>query len=92
MILTEQQRTLLCMAVLKPDLILATAADSPNDIVWMEMVEQDVLEIVEHTDPEWLKIANRLDLRGYRATKRALEVGKRLHPITYDDMRTGGTA
>jgi hypothetical protein len=100
--LTKEQSILLGTALAKPDLVLATAADSPNDVVWMELVEKGVLQIVDagaldRSDAEWIRIASRLDLRCYRVTERAVravaEVAVKLERVTAADIhQTAGTA
>lgn len=96
--LTQEQSALLGSALARPDLILATAANSPNDVVWMDLVEKGVLEMVEPetVDPKdsaWIHLACRLNLRCYRVTKRAADFGAKLDPVTAAEVyRTVGNA
>ena len=83
--LTREQSILLGTALSRPGLIIATAADSPNDIVWVDLVEKGVLEIVELDDPkepDFGKFAKSADLRGYRATQRAIDFGVKLQKVS----------
>jgi hypothetical protein len=80
--LTREQSVLLGTALANPGMVIATTADSPNDLVWMDLVEKGVLEIVDFDDPNMIKIAGPLDLRGYRPTQRAIDYGARLEKVT----------
>jgi hypothetical protein len=80
--LTKEQSLLLGTALANPGLVIATTADSPNDVVWMDLVEKGVLEIVDFDDPNMVRIAGPLDLRGYRPTQRAIDYGARLEKVT----------
>ena len=80
--LTKEQSILLGTALANPGLVIATTADSPNDIAWMDLVEKGVLEIAEFNDPDMIKIAGPLDLRGYRPTQRAIDFGAKLEKVS----------
>lgn len=65
--LTEEQSSLLAMAIANPDVLIITASGSPNDDVWRALADRGALETVtEFTDPALAEIVNCADLRAYR--------------------------